>query len=344
MRKILIAMLALLAAFCACTSPATSPEPEPTIEILPVATPEPNYSYTTGLPTYSDYHPIAVMIENSAKARPQTGLNTADIVYETMAEGSITRFMAIFNDTIPSKAGPVRSARIYFIRILREWDTAPYIHVGGPEDSTKESYVYGSETKFIKTRINAAKGYNDYFWRSSDRKAPHNCYTSPQKVLEDYYDYTPKINDSFKFSNDVQYPGETVDTVTVPFLLKQQDYIHYKYDADKNVFLRFMGDDEFISEDNGSEAQVEVQNLIIQYTKIYALDGEIKDRRNVEVTGSGDAEFFVNGKHLKGKWSRPSLSDQTKYTLDDGSELILSPGNTWIHLHPKTKTITTTYI
>ena len=370
MKKLLFVIMALFTALCiaACSAtPQQTPSASPseseseaaakTVTPTATATPSPSIviektSITTGLPSEGDYHPISIMIENASACRPQTGLQQADVVYEALAEGNITRFMAIFNDTTPEVVGPVRSTRIYYINLQKEWDSI-FVHYGGPSTSSKPSNVYGSSSKSIKVRVDGIKGaYNDYFWRDSSRQAPHNAYTNAQKILEKLYDYTPNTREPYLFDSSVSPSGETVKTISMPFASSDNSFVEYQYDAEKDKFIRYMDGEPFqcrtVTEGTDGkqevvESPVEVQNVIVQYTKTGLFSNDIKGRRNIEVTGEGRAEFYVNGKHETGTWKRSELEDQTKFYLDDGSELVLRPGNTWIHLHPDNKEVITTY-
>jgi len=322
-------------------TPASTPEPTPTVDISKL-------SITTGLETGGGYQPFVVMIENSAAARPQTGLQQADVVYETMAESSITRFMAVFNDELPVVVGPVRSARIYYINLQREWDPV-FIHYGGPSSSKKPSYIYGPESDNIKVRINGVKGNsNDYFWRDKSRKAPHNAYTDLQKILKEKVDYIAEKQTHFLFDASVVPVGQAVSSVQLPYYSKNSKFVEYRYDKEKDKFIRYMDEEPFLStsvtvnaagEQDSVTAPVEVQNLIVQYTDIYEFKNDTKGRRNVVVYGEGKAEFFVGGVHQTGTWKRPEGTDLTKFYLEDGSELVIKPGNTWIHIHPDSKEI-----
>ncbi len=300
-------------------APTVAPTVEPTV--VPVAR-----SYTTGLPIDSIpiYKPVGVMIENSKAARPQTGLQVADIVYEAPVEGC-TRFFCIYNDTLPSVAGPVRSARLYYIKIQQEWDCA-YVHFGGPESG--KSNVYRASSDHIKTRINLIKGaFNDYYWRTDDRKAPHNAYTDVEKCQELVKEES-KVR-SFLYADVSEYTGETISSVTLPFYSGE---VTYKYDDKNDMLLRYMGDKEFTDAETGEA--IKVKNLIVQYVKFYH-GGEAKGRWLCDQLGSGKAEFFIAGKHIIGTWERESYEVPTIYKDAEGKEIVLTPGNTWIALHPK---------
>ena len=365
MKKMLALLLAfltlLLLGACGVEEPAASQLPSPSV-LTPSVQPseEPSmptvyYSPTTGkaFDAPPEYMPIAVMVENQAQARPQTALQQADIIYEAMAEGDITRFMCIFNDNKPTVVGPVRSARLYYINMQKEWD-APLVHYGGPDDSKSPSYIYGESTKYIKVRVDGIKGtYNKFFWRDKSRSAPHNVYTNLVKIQDELYDYTPNNRIQFSFSDNPGYAGETVDTVGLPYVTDKENFVSFQYDSAKDKFFRFEKGKAFevrtVTEDaDGKQSTttepLTVQNLIVQYAETYVRKNDGGGRRMVEMVGKGKCEFFVGGKHVTGYWERQSLDDSTQYYAENGLPIILKPGNTFISVHPDNKEVSITYV
>lgn len=333
-------------------SPTPISTPEPTPEPTTEPTPEPFYSKTTGLSFVEEpeYHPITVMIENSAEARPQTGLMQADIIYEAPAEGGITRFLCLFNDTLPIEVGPVRSTRIYFLRIQREWDSV-MVHYGGPSDVGRPSYVYGEETDNIKVRVDGIKGrWSAYFWRSTERSAPHNVYSDLTLINEELYDYTPEYRGQFRFDVDVDLTGgESFTEVSLTFQSGDLKHTQFVYDEETGRLMRFVGGEPFmvrtVTLDNVGEKQTATeqyscQNLIVMSTSVYIIQEDSSGRRMVEMVGSGACDYFIGGRHFTGTWRRDSLDDATQYLLSDGTPLTLLPGNTWVAVHPTSGTIT----
>ena len=353
MKKCLALMLVVLFLFVlvACNKKeqdvAVSPTPTPTPDPTPIVDNSKKFSLTTGLLYEEDtvYHPIGIMVENSSGARPQTGLQQADIIYEVIAEGDITRFFTIFNDTHPIQVGPVRSARIYYVNIQREWDI-PYVHYGGPAGAGVFG-VEGSNVAHIKVRVNGMVD-SKHFWRSSDRKAPHNVYTDVTKINDDLYNYTPEYRNQFQFDEAVDLSGGTDFTkVKLPFVTNNNDFVSFTYDGTTGLLTRLEKGKVFqnttVTEVDGKKssatAPLTVKNLVVQYADTKMAPGSTNGHRLVELTGSGNCEFFIGGKHFSGKWSRSSLNAATSYTLIDGTPLTLLPGNTWVAVHPSNKTI-----
>lgn len=312
----------------------------PSIEVVSTISP------TTGKEV-SDFQPIVVMVENSEGARPQTGLNEADIVYEALAEGSITRFAAVFNDNIPEVVGPVRSTRLYYINIAREWDAA-LVHYGGPSTASRPSYVYGEDSNDIKIRIDGIKStWNSYFWRSEERnRNVHSVYTDLTKIKK-LCDYTPSDHSTLNFKEG-ETLSEEVTHITVSFTTQNAATVEFKYDNAQDKYIRYQSGSEFemrtVTKDVNGNEKTETKpmastNLIIQYAKTYVLENDVEGRRMVETTGTGKCEFFIGGTHSSGTWERQDNSSDTIYKLDDGTELNLRPGNTWICLVPSSQKV-----
>lgn len=316
---------------------------------------EPVYiSLTTGQeiaePTY---HPIMVMIENSSYARPQTNLMQADVIYEAPVEATITRFICLFNDTLPTVVGPVRSARIYFLNIQKEWD-AVMVHFGGASTPGVESYIYGSNTNYIKVRVDGIKGkYDDYFWRSSDHSAPHNVFSDLTFIKEKLYNYTPNTRKGWQFEKDTDYAdAKTVDRIGIPFVTDDTSKVEFVYNAEEDCFYRYEDGDPFmtvtVTEDNSGvktqvTEQLHVQNLIILYAKVYLIPND-GGRRMAVLTGTGKCDYFIGGQHVTGYWVRDSLDDTTVYYTDDGAEVTFRPGNTWVAIQPNSGKIAIDYV
>lgn len=305
------------------TIPTTTPKTTTTIR-----------SYTSGLPILdqTNYKPVGVIIENNSAARPQSGIQAADIVYEAPVEGC-TRFFCIYNDNMPEYIGPVRSARLYFIRFQQEWDCA-FVHFGGP--SSGKSNVYLDSSNHIDVRIDLIKGsYNDYYWRIDDRSAPHNAYTSALKCQQ-LIDEEATIH-TFNYADENTYTGQKISSVTLPFYSGE---VTYKYDETTDLLLRYMDNKEFT--DAETKSIISIKNLIVQYNHFYH-GNETKGRWLCDHIGEGKADYFINGVHIKGTWEKESFESPTIYKDVNGNEIILLPGNTWIAVHPDSEDISVKY-
>lgn len=338
-------LLVILLAGCAGKGPATTPEPtatptvapaetptpEPTTEPTPTPMPEP-VSYTTGLPYTGEYKPVMVVLENSPAARPQTGIQSADVVYEVPVEGSITRFVCVFSDNVPESVMPVRSGRVSFLYIQQEWD-AIFMHFGGSGNgsSSAPDYTFYGNGLYPKVKIDADglydHDYKDYYKRVSGKSAPHNVemYPLPAQQL---YDYSPEPL-MWMFASDAAYSGSDVAEINLPMCSGDDDFVSYTYDAAKDVYLRSMSGKAFKTAETGE--QVTVKNVIVQYSTYKSVD----KYKVWELTGDGDADFYIGGKLVKGTWKKGAADSPTMFYDDKGQQIVLRPGNTWIHIHPE---------
>ena len=235
-----------------------------------------------------------VIIENSPYSRPQSGLEEASIVYEFLVEGGITRFLALYWDKIPEKIGPVRSARPYFIEIAREYD-ALLLHAG----ASPEGFAILAEGQVA----HLDQIYNgQYYWRSSDRRAPHNLYTGSKRI-ERYLDQMigQEYSERFDFQpvSFIKPTDEKADFIRIPYW--GGTYIIYRYNKEENLYYRYYGfmETPHLLDNN---KQITANNIIIQYTNTRAVDAE--GRLEIELEGSGAALMFKDGVVIEVSGSR----------------------------------------
>ncbi|MEW5706984.1 MAG: DUF3048 domain-containing protein [Actinomycetota bacterium] len=274
--------------------------------------------------------PIAIMIENHPDARPQSGLSQACIVYETVAEGGITRFMAIFLHNDANPVGPVRSAREYYVDLAKQYN-AIYVHCGGP------SYIYGVIKGLNVSNIDEFSN-SDAFWRIRERRAPHNLFTSTgnlrSKAAEKGY-RTDVFFQKPNFKDDSPIEMRPVSASIDINFSKPAFAVHYDYDRQGNLYKRSMAGKPHIDATNGQ--QIAAKNVIIQYVPISNIANDPKGRMRLSLIGSGDAIVFQDGKAISATWMRPTLDDLTRYYDSTGAEIKLNRGQTWIELVDKQK-------
>lgn len=314
--------------------------------------PEGPVSPVTGLPgTTDEYRPLVAQIENSPPARPQAGLQWADVVYETLMEGNDTRFTCVFNDILYSdespeelEVGPIRSTRYYHQWIQGPWDGL-YIHMGGAETPGRDSYIWGESSEHVQQRINGAGKYPsnaelEYRRKGTGKALEHTAYTELH-ADEEIMNYTPSQYQIFTYEPAESYEDEPqIEKVNLSFWAGN-DFVEYRYDEDSDKLIRYMGGEEFLAEETGQP--VEVQNLVIQYTDVseFPNDG---GRKRVEMFGEGEAEFYIHGRYIKGTWERKEgAHTPTVYKDENGDEIIFAPGNTWIAVHPNNREVITTF-
>ena len=286
----------------------------------------------------SKTRPYAVMINNNHAAWPQCGLEDAYLVYEIVAEGGITRMMALYKDKLPEKIGSVRSARHYFIDYAEEND-AIYIHWGGSPQAYSR----------INTGINDLDGIaleGTIFFRdkSLDRAYEHTGFVDLAKAKE-YADDKGYTRDTDKdlllnySAIEVDFNSvtgvESADEIT----LKYSDYhtTSYEYDEESKVYKRSMSGKANVDLKTGK--QYTAKNIIVYKVNNYTLGGENKGRQELENIGSGSGYYISNGYAVPITWEKTSHSGQTVYKYENGEEITVNDGNTFIQIMPTTGTI-----
>ncbi len=281
------------------------------------------YSPFSGLPLRNQPYtrPALAVVENSSRARPQRGLDKATIVYEVPVEGGITRFLALFWEEVPEQIGPIRSVRSYFLDLINEYDPL-LLHAGASPDGFSQL----QEHNFI----NLDQIYNSHYYRrSEERKAPHNLYTS-----SDYIEYLyalPPVTYEERFSfSEVKILNSNVEQAEVINIKYNNNYnVIYRYQDQENKYYRCLFDKKnphYMEE----QKIIKPRNIIIQFVKT-----KIKDdvgRLDVDFSDRGRALFFNSGVVDKGYWEKNEGESWPRYYDEEGSELELMPGKTWIQI------------
>jgi len=271
---------------------------------------------------------LAVVIENSPDARPQSGYNEADVVYETLAEGGITRTLALYQSKESKEIGPVRSARDYFIEWLSEYNGI-FAHIGGSAVALR--IINSDKIPDLNQFYNA-----NYFWRSTDRYAPHNVYTTTDKL------YAAAIANKlattgapkpFSFKKDAEVAARPASqTVTVNFSGPLFQVI-YKYNPATNLYARFVAG--VAAKDKNTGVQVTPKNIIVEYTTITPYIND-EGAQGVHIgTKSGKGVFFQDGIATEITWTKDSRTARTIYRDLTGKEIKFNRGQTWIEVAPQ---------
>jgi Protein of unknown function (DUF3048) N-terminal domain/Protein of unknown function (DUF3048) C-terminal domain len=262
-----------------------------------------------------------VMIENSPDARPQSGLVDAAFVFEAIAEGGITRFLALYQDTRPDYVGPVRSARPYYLDFALPFE-AGYAHVGGSPDAI--SQISQLRVRDLDQFYNAAA-----YQRVSSRYAPHNVYTSIQQLLDLQ---KAKGYTTSNFTSLTRKEAKAVNPAThtkINLSISGPLYnVHYDYDTATNSYKRTMANRPHVDEKSGKQISPRaVVALVMTYG--YASDGL---HSTYQTTGSGKAYIFQNGTAKEGAWKKPTRGAQLSLVDETGKPIALVPGQTWVTL------------
>lgn len=300
-------------------------EPEPEIEVLP-----PFRYALTGMATDIDStRAVAVMIGNTPEARPHAGLSQADIVYEIMVEYQVTRYMAIFDSRVPDKVGPIRSVRMPFAQKIEELKVG-IAHYGGASVGQGDALGYLDRVK-PPIRYDGVGGINtSFFFRSTDRKAPHNAYINLAKAM----DRAPEMDlDVLRYATQVRNVNDQGQGVQLRY---SRGYApSYDYLEAVQMYQRYYNGLEQL--DANTNEPILVKNIILQHVKHRT--AESVGYVLVEFVGSGKAEYLIQGQHVEGTWERATLSDRTIYKDDQGQEILFEPGNTWIQVVLSSTTI-----
>lgn len=284
----------------------------------------------------SDERPIAVMIDNAIGDEKNAGLQDSYLNYEIIVEGGLTRIMAIYKNRNSTLVGPIRSARNYFLDYALESDTI-YVHYGWSPSAEKD----------IKTLdINNINGITDTtpFRRDTKLQAPHNVF-SKLNLIKDYLSQK-NYNDTTSNWKLLNYNASNVDLNDTDYVPKEahkieivyskNEYRSYSYDSGNEYYLRSQNGSAHV--DKYSNNQLHYKNIIIQRVSNKTIDSE--GRQELETTGSGTGYFITNGYFLPIKWEKQSRKGKTTYLYENGMEIEINDGNTFIQIVPKESKIT----
>lgn len=331
----LLAATALMLAGCGGgggepTAAPTTPAPAPTtVEPTPDPTtpepppPPPTWPLTGELQDAAVTNPVVgVKVENTSAARPWIGLAEADIVFVEMVEGGLTRFHAVYNSQFPDVVGPVRSLRPMDAGILGMWDGTLFASGGVPAFIDKVRAA---------ADVRMEDGGDDGFFRSNDRRAPHNLMVEIPTVLAELT-VAPEIVPMFAFadtSSAAGGPPANVINVNYPGANSA-----WTFDAASGTYLRSDSGTASVQEDGTqiSAANVLVFNVVAENTGGYDAAGNPVPE--TILTGTGTLTLFSGGNSVTGSWSKGSDTDPFVLTDDTGNPLTLVPGTTWVELLP----------
>lgn len=265
--------------------------------------------------------PFMVIVENSIGARPQRGLSSADIIYETSAEGGIPRFIALFQKAYPEIIGPVRSVRPYFIDIAEMYNL-PFAHCGGSEEALTE--ITSSSSLMSINEINNGS----YFWRSKDRVAPHNLYTSSSNIINfiNSKQWNSSYNNILTFDNNYFKSSELPSVNAIKII--NNKYYNTSYEFNNNLFTKYMDGVKTIDLNNNEP--LTFSNIVIQKTNI-TLSSD-NTHLNIPLTGSGEGYVISQGKYTPITWNKDSEGNKTILKDKDGNIVPLSSGKTIWHI------------
>lgn len=282
--------------------------------------------------------PIAVKLSNAPPVytRPQAGLNDADIIYEHWTEGAVTRFTAIFYDTVPPNVGPVRSARLIDVELPAMYDAM---------------LAFSGASVGVNQRLNASDFSNRLlranepgFYRTGDETKPfeHTLYIRLEQLWQAIQDKglntAPRFGTYNAFSEEPPPGGEPAGTINISY---KTEVIEWRYDPEIGKYRRWMDFEEHV--DANTEEQVAVSN-VIYLTPYHVNDPNICEQINngvcaalsiqIQLWGSGPAIVFRDGQAYNVTWHREGRNDMLTFTDAEGNPFPLQIGNTWVQVVP----------
>ncbi len=274
--------------------------------------------------------PIAVMIDNNIYAQPQAGLNDAYMVYEIIVEGGESRLMALFKGVSLEKIGPVRSSRHYFLDYALEND-AIYVHYGWSPQAQSDISTLGVNN------INGISETTKEFWRVKDKRSPHNVATSTEKILEianrKGYRTTSSKESVLNYTTDEinLEEGQVAEDITIPY--SASNTVEWLYNSETKRYTRYSKGDKQTDWTTGE--YITAKNIIIEFIANSTLnDGENKGRQTMTTVGTKDGYYITNGKAIKITCEKVTRSSQTVYKDENGNEIDVNDGNTFVQICP----------
>jgi hypothetical protein len=319
--------------------------------------------------------PILAVIENHLDSRPQSGLSRSDIVYEAVAEGGITRFLAVFYCGVAAdnyKIGQIRSARVYFINYASEYGTNPlFVHWGGANNICDNCPGGIKPVGDINSKVDAYRllekiGWLNGQWGNDMNGATNTGYPAlltddrrmdlaveHQKIGQTDEIYKEAIKRGFEFKDskgvvwnknytaykfvDGKVESPTVTNISFNFWDSMAGYdVEWKYDAGNNNYLRFNGGKSHTDMENGE--QLSAKSIAVIFVKE---EGPVDKELHMFYTtvGNGKALIFQNGQVIEGTWNKASATSQTKFMGQDGKEISFVRGRLWIEILPIGNTV-----
>lgn len=308
--------------------------------------------------------PLAIIINNHIQARPQFGLSEADLIYEAVAEGGITRFLAIFHAKDSDKVGPVRSARVYYEDWAAEFNSW-FAHWGGAfmDDDDKanqndlnyqftchpDADSYAKINRIGLPSLDQMWLGNTAYWRENERgvATEHTGFTSTQKLYNEAPNRYPEEGwqnletfQTWLFKNDL--PGADrpeSGSFSVYFWEGYDDYdVRWEYDFKTNEYVRYQGGQKQIDAANNRELRA--KNVIVQFTD-QSFFGDKKGHLKYETIGTGKAKVFLDGKVIDAEWNKPAIRERSRYfNTETGDEIRFNRGQIWIEIVPTGNEIT----
>jgi hypothetical protein len=264
---------------------------------------------------------LVVKIDNHPDARPQSGLNQADIVFEENVE-HLTRFAAVFQSQSPDPVGPIRSGRTQDVELLGSLNKPIFAWSGGNPGVTKA--INGSDFVVANVQSNARKPGQSY--RSRDRSAPHNLYAQGSGL----FTMAPEVPSPPPQQFAYRKAGADVEGVPSGGVDLAMDGVNvsWKFDSRSSNYLRFQSGK---AHNDAALGQVNAQNVVVLVVDYRPSPVDTKSPE-AQTTGTGEVFVFSGDKVVHGKWTRTDRLEPYQLVADSGNPILLTPGRTWVEL------------
>lgn len=260
---------------------------------------------------------LAVKFDNHPRARPQAGLNEADVIFEENVE-NLTRFAAVFHSTDAEVVGPIRSGRSQDIAILSAFDRPLFAWSGGNDGVRR--LVRNSDL----VDLDAAR--TSGYYRRTGRSAPHNLFAGTDAL----WVHAPSGSNPPSSVFEYLGPEAILQGASAEVLNVEMDglRVRWDYDAERRVYLRFQDGQAHETESSG---QVNAETVIVMAVT-YRPSAADSNSPEAQLTGQGPVVVLSGGLVRTGTWKRSAITDRYRFLLDNGEPLLLAPGRTFVHL------------
>ncbi|MEO3888784.1 DUF3048 domain-containing protein [Nonomuraea sp. B5E05] len=317
------AAVLLPASACSSEEPAPGKVPQAAASVAPSEEPvEVKTHPFTGRP-YDSLKPVlAVKIENTAAGKPQQGLKSADIVYVEQVEAGLTRIMAIFSSKLPSKVGPVRSARISDLHIAPQFGKPAFSYSG----AQSKMLPFIAEASLFD--VGDTRNPGAYF-RQPGRFAPYNLFANTKRLLAAAPKASKAKDIGFTFGDAPAEGGVERKSYTVKWPAAR---FTFAWSEARKKWMIWQDGKKDVAAEGG---QLGAPTVVIQYTKTER--SQFHDKNDsytplVHTTGKGKAIVLRDGKAYKANWERESEKDGTTFTTESGEPMNFAPGQVWVAL------------
>lgn len=272
---------------------------------------------------------IAIKIDNTGAGRPQVGIAAADIVFEELVEGGVTRYLAVYHTEIPDEVGPVRSGRPQDADLVAS--LGGVFVFSGVGNSNVREIIRATGLTLVEHDTSSGTPNGKYFFRSSRKPAPLNLHIEASALIENYQTLPSPVQ-QFEYRTDpaqasAVVAGEAVESLTVVFSRAIESI--WKWDEQAGVYLKFLSNGSPDSDANGT--QIRATNVIVLTPNYF----DVESLPSARISGTEEAAFvFTGGKMVAGSFDATEVGSPMRLLFGEGETIFLSPGKTFILLAP----------